>query len=145
MPEFNAFKDSELKEAERHQHCDGHDDGGSTTQLQTEEERRNTQDGLNTNTPLQPLEPSTHNLQTPSENSSPSQTFGIREPLPPLHTPHRRRKTILWVGLILVTLDLACLPITYYYALNFGTKMKLQDSKAISHPLDALPVLILYP
>ncbi|THV55004.1 hypothetical protein BGAL_0016g00470 [Botrytis galanthina] len=132
MPEFNAFKDEEIKESEHHNHLDGHHDEESTTQLQNLEERRNTQDESNTNTPhFQPPESSTHNLQTPSENSSPSQTFGLREPLPPLHTPHRRRKTILWVGLIIVTLDLACLPITYYYALRFGTNIELQDIFAI--------------
>ncbi|ATZ49419.1 hypothetical protein BCIN_04g05720 [Botrytis cinerea B05.10] len=132
MPEFNAFKDEEIKESEHHNHVDGHHDEEPTTQLQNAEEGRNTQDELNTNTPhLQPPESSTHNLQTPSENSTPSQIFGLREPLPPLHTPHRRRKTILWVGLIIVTLDLACLPITYYYALSFGTDIALQDIFAI--------------
>jgi hypothetical protein len=132
MPEFNAFKDEEIKESEHHNHVDGHHDEEPTTQLQNAEEGRNTRDELNTNTPhLQPPESSTHNLQTPSENSTPSQIFGLREPLPPLHTPHRRRKTILWVGLIIVTLDLACLPITYYYALSFGTDIALQDSKTL--------------
>ncbi|KAF7905436.1 uncharacterized protein EAF01_005957 [Botrytis porri] len=132
MPEFNAFKDEEIKESELHTHLDGHHHEESTTQLQDLEERRNTRDDLNTNTPhLQPPESSTHNLHTPSENLTPSQTFGLREPLPPLHTPHRRRKTILWVGLIIVTLDLACLPITYYYALSFGTNIELQDIFAI--------------
>lgn len=128
MPEFNAFKDDEVKESELHNHFDGHHDAESNTQLPNEEVK-DAQDASNTTTPPQPPESSTHNLHTPSENSSPSQTFGMREPLPPLHTPHRRRKTILWIGLILVTLDLACLPITYYYALNFGTKMELQDSR----------------
>ncbi|KAI9643226.1 hypothetical protein NHQ30_007842 [Ciborinia camelliae] len=134
MPEFNAFKDDEVKEAEQHNHddgqYDGHHDEGSTAQLQNEE-GQNTRDVSNKNTPLQPSESSTHNFQTPSENSAPSQTFGIREPLPPLHTPHRRRQMKLWIGLTLITLDLACLPITYYYALNFGTNMRLQDIFAI--------------
>jgi len=51
--------------------------------------------------------------------------------LAPLHTPHRRRKFILFAGVTLVTLDLCALPITYYYALKFGTNLKLQDIFAI--------------
>ena len=49
------------------------------------------------------------------------------EPLPILHTPHQRRKLILWAGIALATLDLCWLPITYYYALKFGTNLRLQD------------------
>jgi len=64
-----------------------------------------------------------------SDTSQPSTIFS--EPLPPLHTPHSKRKLILVVGLIAVTLDLCCLPITYYYALKFGTSLKLQDIFAI--------------
>lgn len=52
----------------------------------------------------------------------------VAEPLPPLHTPHRRRITKLTIGLLLCTLDLCALPITYYYALKFGTNLSLQDS-----------------
>lgn len=55
------------------------------------------------------------------------------EPLPELHTPHRRRKLILIIGVILAILDLCCLPITYYYALNFDTNLSLQDGKMISY------------
>ncbi|KAF8864933.1 hypothetical protein BDZ45DRAFT_736569 [Acephala macrosclerotiorum] len=53
------------------------------------------------------------------------------EPLPELHTPHRRRKLILIIGVILAILDLCCLPITYYYALNFDTNLSLQDVFAV--------------
>jgi hypothetical protein len=49
------------------------------------------------------------------------------EPLPELQTPHKKRKTILWLGVVLAVLDLCCLPVTYYYALNFDTNLKLQD------------------
>jgi hypothetical protein len=35
------------------------------------------------------------------------------EPLQDLHTPHRRRRLILVVGILLATMDLCCLPITY--------------------------------
>jgi hypothetical protein len=59
--------------------------------------------------------------------SQPSQTMSLADPLPSLHTPHRKRKTIVLIGVVLATLDLCCLPITYYYALNFGTSLNLQD------------------
>ena len=64
-----------------------------------------------------------------SESTPPSQTMSLVEPLPALHTPHRKRKTILMVGLVLATLDLCCLPITYYYALKFDTSLNVQDGK----------------
>ena len=57
-----------------------------------------------------------------------TQELGLDEPLPPLHTPHRRRRLLLWSGVIILTLDLCYLPITYYYALKFGTSLSLQDS-----------------
>lgn len=64
-----------------------------------------------------------------SENNiQPTESMGVLGPLPALHTPHKKRKTILVVGIVLATLDLCCLPITYYYALNFDTDLKLQDS-----------------
>jgi hypothetical protein len=72
-----------------------------------------------------------------SENRQPLESMGTIEALPALHTPHRRRKTILIAGVVLSTLDLCCLPITYYYALKFGTSLKLQDGTAhVSLPKD---------
>lgn len=47
---------------------------------------------------------------------------------PPLHTPHKRRITLMVVGIIVATLDLSFLPITYFYALKYGTALKLQIS-----------------
>ncbi|KAH6674454.1 hypothetical protein B0J14DRAFT_653750 [Halenospora varia] len=67
----------------------------------------------------------------PSEASQPSQAMTLVEPLPELHTPHRRRRIILWVGVALATLDLCVLPITYYYAFKFGTNLSVQDIFAI--------------
>lgn len=67
----------------------------------------------------------------PSEASQPSQAMTLVEPLPELHTPHRRRRIILWVGVALATLDLCVLPITYYYAFKFGTNLSVQDSMSI--------------
>jgi len=55
----------------------------------------------------------------------------IAQRLAPLHIPHRRRRIIQVCGLLLVTLDLCVLPITYYYALKFGTSLKLQDIFAV--------------
>lgn len=138
------FSEDEVKEAEQHNHSDGHghgprdrhieeDSNTSDTQLHNREDRSTEEHASNAVPPLHSPESSPHHPQTQSDHSSPSpsQTFGVGEPLPPLHTPHRKRKTILWVGLLLVTLDLACLPITYYYALNFGTDLSLQDGKII--------------
>lgn len=49
-----------------------------------------------------------------SEAATPSQsTSVVAEPLQDLHTPHRRRRLILVVGILLATMDLCCLPITY--------------------------------
>lgn len=56
-----------------------------------------------------------------------SQTTSVFEPLPQLHTPHKKRRTILWAGVALAVLDLCCLPITYFYALKFGTSLSLQE------------------
>jgi hypothetical protein len=53
---------------------------------------------------------------------------GILEP-PGLHTPHKRRRMVLIVGLVVAAMDLCCLPITYFYALNFGTNLNRQDSR----------------
>ncbi|KAH8821062.1 hypothetical protein F5884DRAFT_650949, partial [Xylogone sp. PMI_703] len=60
-----------------------------------------------------------------------SQRMRLAARLAPLHTPHRRRKILLFTGLVLVALDLCFLPITYYYALKFGTNLKLQDIFAV--------------
>ena len=67
-------------------------------------------------------------MSTGNETADPSESMEIIEALPALHTPHQMRTVILIVGVFLATLDLCCLPITYYYALKFGTSLKLQDS-----------------
>lgn len=73
-----------------------------------------------------------------------SGSISMLEPLPALRRPHRKRKAILVGGLILATLDLCCLPITYYYALKFDTNLKLQDGinprrRFRRHPADVEP------
>ncbi len=74
-----------------------------------------------------------NNDEPANGNEQPPEAIGIgmseQEPLPVLHTPHRKRKLKLLIGVIFVTLDLACLPIVYYYALYFGTSLSLQDGK----------------
>lgn len=45
---------------------------------------------------------------------------------PALHTPHKRRVTLMIIGIAVATLDLSFLPITYFYALRFNTTLKLQ-------------------
>lgn len=74
-----------------------------------------------------PKEEGDASMNNGSANTQLSGSMSMLEPLPALHTPHRKRKTILIAGLILATLDLCCLPITYYYALKFGTNLKLQN------------------
>ena len=69
-----------------------------------------------------------------SENTQTSESMAVMEPLPALHTPHKKRRTILVAGVVLATLDLCCLPITYFYALNFDTNLNLQDG--ILHVFD---------
>jgi hypothetical protein len=44
-----------------------------------------------------------------------------------LNTPHRKSKFKLGFGIVIATLDLCCLPITYFYALNFDTNLGTQD------------------
>lgn len=61
--------------------------------------------------------------------SEASHSMNAFEPLPELHTPHKRRRLILWAGIVLAILDLCCLPITYYYALKFDTSLSLQDGR----------------
>lgn len=63
--------------------------------------------------------------------SEASHSMNAFEPLPELHTPHKRRRLILWAGIVLAILDLCCLPITYYYALKFDTSLSLQDVFAV--------------
>ncbi|RDW91253.1 hypothetical protein BP5796_02418 [Coleophoma crateriformis] len=58
-------------------------------------------------------------------------TSRVNEPLPPLHTPHRKRITKLTIGLLLCTLDLCVLPMVYYYAFKYGTNLSLQKIFAI--------------
>ncbi|PQE17249.1 hypothetical protein CJF31_00005640 [Rutstroemia sp. NJR-2017a BVV2] len=122
MPEFNAFKDEEVKDLEAQNHH-----GPVTEPENKDAETRREEPAI----PSLPAESPTH-IEAQRENSTVSHSFGESEPLPPLHTPHRRRQTIMWVGLVLITLDLCCLPITYYYALNFGTSLPLQDSEITS-------------
>ncbi|PQE26348.1 metal ion binding protein [Rutstroemia sp. NJR-2017a BBW] len=121
MPEFNAFKDEEVKDLEAQNHH------GALTEPENKDAETRREDPA---IPPQSAESPAH-IEAQRENSTVSQSFGESEPLPPLHTPHRRRQTIMWVGLILITLDLCCLPITYYYALNFGTSLPLQEIFAV--------------
>jgi len=76
---------------------------------------------------------SERNLQDeePSDGSSQSQTMTVEDGLPSLHTPHRRRRLIIGIGIVLLTLDLCFCPITYYYALKFGTNLGMQDIFAV--------------
>ncbi|KAG9238088.1 hypothetical protein BJ875DRAFT_451917 [Amylocarpus encephaloides] len=57
----------------------------------------------------------------------PTHTLDVAEPLPELHTPHRRRRMIIWIGVTVVIIDLCALPIAYYYAFEFGTNLTTQD------------------
>ncbi|KAM3074665.1 hypothetical protein ACMFMG_008093 [Clarireedia jacksonii] len=120
MPEFNAFKEEEAKDLEAQNHH------GPVTEPEKKKDAETRRE--EPEIPLQPVESHNH-IEAQSGNSTASQIYGESDPLPPLHTPHRRRQTIMWVGLVLITLDLCCLPITYYYALNFGTRLPLQDSE----------------
>lgn len=63
-----------------------------------------------------------------NNESETSHSLNIFEPLPELSRPHRRRKIILWLGVALAVLDLCILPMTYFYALKYGTSLSLQDS-----------------
>lgn len=68
---------------------------------------------------------------TPRNNaeSTSTTTTTVMDDLPHLHTPHANRLFILIFGLLMATLDLCILPIVYYYALNYGTRLSLQDSR----------------
>ncbi len=44
--------------------------------------------------------------------------------LPELPAPSKLRKNLLVIGLIVASLDLCILPITYFYSLTYGTKFK---------------------
>lgn len=69
-----------------------------------------------------------HEVEAVVNNESrESHSLNTYEPLPELHTPHKRRRLILWLGIALAVLDLCCLPITYFYALKYGTSLSLQD------------------
>jgi hypothetical protein len=46
--------------------------------------------------------------------------------LPSLPPPTRNRKILLVIGLVLASLDLCILPITYFYSLTFGAKLSRQ-------------------
>jgi len=46
--------------------------------------------------------------------------------LPSLPPPTRNRKILLVIGLVLASLDLCMLPITYFYSLTFGAKLSRQ-------------------
>jgi len=65
------------------------------------------------------------------EETQPSQIMNMSEGLPYLHTPYHRRRLKLLAGVVLVVLDLCCLPIKYYYALKFDTNCSLQDSMIV--------------
>ncbi|RDL37870.1 Uncharacterized protein BP5553_05303 [Venustampulla echinocandica] len=84
------------------------------------------------NPQLQSQEVTTSEPVPDSSLDSPQKTSHT-EPLPKLHAvpPSRRRQVILWTGVTLVTLDLCCLPITYFYALKFDTDLSLQTIFAI--------------
>jgi hypothetical protein len=59
--------------------------------------------------------PEIENDEAPGEieTTPPSQTTSmVVEPLQDLHTPHKRRRLILVIGVIGATMDLCCLPIT---------------------------------
>jgi hypothetical protein len=77
-----------------------------------------------------PKEEADGSMSNGNANTQTSGSMSMLEPLPALHTPHRKRKSILIAGVVLATLDLCCLPITYYYALKFDTNLKLQDGMA---------------
>lgn len=68
--------------------------------------------------------------QSTDQNLEPRRTTSFAEPLPKLHAAPapRTRQIILWSGITFVTLDLCCLPITYFYALKFDTGLSLQTS-----------------
>jgi len=67
-------------------------------------------------------------IERRSEASQFSQITGMIEGLPELHMPRRKRILLLFAGIGLAILDLGCLPLTYYYALKFDTKLSLQIS-----------------
>ena len=88
--------------------------------------------------------PENDNNEAPAEvvTTPPSQTTSVVvEPLQDLHTPHKRRRLILVIGVIGATMDLCCLPITYARkpfaaaAWHFGTD--LGDFADISTPLNS--------
>lgn len=54
-----------------------------------------------------------------------------REPLPELKTPHHKRKLFRTLGLAFVAIDLAIMPITYYFAFKYGTNLSLQTGKLL--------------
>jgi hypothetical protein len=53
-------------------------------------------------------------------------TIGHDNVLPSLPPPTRNRKILLVIGLVLASLDLCIMPITYFYSLTFGTKLSRQ-------------------
>jgi hypothetical protein len=67
-----------------------------------------------------------------SESTKLSQPMSMAEPLPKQHTPYRKRKFKLGLGIVIATLDLCCKPTTYFYALNFDTNLSIQDGMVLS-------------
>jgi hypothetical protein len=62
-------------------------------------------------------------------------TIGNDNVLPSLPPPTRNRKILLVIGLVLASLDLCILPITYFYSLTFGTKLSRQTGMDTTNPV----------
>lgn len=69
--------------------------------------------------------------QSIPESSQASQVTAA-EPLPELKTPHHKRNLFRALGLSFVAIDLAILPITYYFALKYGTDLSLQTGRQLN-------------
>ena len=72
-------------------------------------------------------------------SSQASQIIGI-EPLPELKTPHHKRALFRTLGLSFVAIDLAIMPITYYFAFKYGTDLSLQTGKHWTISKSLLPL-----
>jgi hypothetical protein len=65
-------------------------------------------------------------------------TISYDNVLPLLPPPSRNRKILLVIGLVLASLDLCILPITYFYSLTFRAKLSRQtgmDTMQPEHPI----------
>lgn len=65
------------------------------------------------------------------DSSSQASQRTAREPLPELKTPHHKRKLFRTLGLAFVAIDLAIMPITYYFSFKYGTDLSLQLGKQL--------------